>query len=154
MMYCNWSGLRNLIPYGMFVLFLLTAYGCSRQMQISVVSSNDVNNGGNPVVVRIYQLKSDVNFQRASIEAFWSDDTGTLGGDLIGDPIEVTMRPDETRRLQSVDIEDDAVYLAAAADFYRPDQNRWRHIFDITEYKGKEVFVLVGNNRIAISPPR
>jgi type VI secretion system VasD/TssJ family lipoprotein len=138
--------------YGLLVIILC---GCSsRELQIMVVAGNDVNYGGNPVIVRLYQLKSDVNFRRATIETFWGDDVRTLGGDMVGGPMEVLIRPGETKTLQKIDVHKDAVYLAAAADFYRPDPNRWRHCMNISEYRGKEIYVLVGNDKLAVSPPR
>ena len=138
------------------IILLFKVVGCSspRQVQISISSSNDVNYGGNPVVVRVYQLKSAVNFQRSSLESFWDDDIAVLGGDLLGEPFEILLRPDDARTLPPIRITDDVVYLAAAADFYQPDRERWRDILDIREYAGNEVFVLVGNNRLAIRPPR
>jgi len=147
--------MRNGFLLCMFVLLAGTA-GCSspRQVQISISSSKDVNYGGNPVVVRVYQLKSAVNFQRASLESFWEDDTGILNGDLIGRPVEILLRPDDTQTLQQIGISEEAVYLAAAADFYQPDRERWRDILDITEYAGDEIYVLVGNDRLTIRPPR
>jgi type VI secretion system protein VasD len=145
---------NNKIIYIILVILISVLTGCSRNLQVSLIATSDVNNGGNPVVVRVYQLRNDVNFQRATIESFWNDDVQTLGGDLIGDPVEVIMRPDETRQLHRIKIENDALYIGAAADFYRPDQNRWRHILDISNYRGKKVYVLIGNDKLAVSPPR
>lgn len=146
---------RCVLVSSIYTLLIVMLCGCSsRQLQISIIASNDANYGGNPVVVRLYQLKSDVNFKRTTLETFWDNDVGTLGSDLLEGPIEVIIRPEETRKLQKIQIHKDAIYLAAAADFYRPDQNRWRHVIIISEYKGKQIYVLVGDDKIAISIPR
>ncbi len=140
----------------LLMLLLIGIAGCSstQQLHISFSSSDDVNHGGNPIVVRVYQLKSAGNFQRSSLESFWEDDTAALNGDLVGEPVEVLLRPDETQSFQQLQIRDETVYLAAAADFYQPDRDRWRDILDISEYDDDVVHVLVGNNRLAIRSPQ
>src|SRR5215207_8986703 len=54
---------------------------------------NYVNERPNAAVVRIYQLTSRANFDRASRAALWRDDSAALGAELVAKH-EVTLLPD------------------------------------------------------------
>ena len=82
------------------IFFLISS--CSHHLTVTVKSNEELNNGGNPVVVRIYLLKTDINFQRSTLETFWKNDRETLGGDLIEEPVEIMLHPSQTRKLQKI----------------------------------------------------
>ncbi len=132
-------------------MLLLSA--CSHHMNVTVKSGEELNNGGNPVVVRLYLLKTDVNFQKTTLEAFWKNDKEALGSDLIGEPIELMLHPNESRKLKKIKITKETVFIGAAADFYQPDKNQWKYLYDISKNKGDRVILAVGRDKLIIISP-
>ena len=134
-----------------FVLYFFSIGAlCSKNLKVILRSGEELNNGGNPVVVRMYLLKSDINFQKATIETFWENDRSVLGADLLGDPIEILLHPGETRRLKKIKLEKEVEYLGAVADFYQPDLTQWKFLYDFSKHKTKEVILAVGRNKLVI----
>ena len=135
-------------------LIALLFTGCAQKAALTFMSTNDLNNGGNPVVVRVYQLKSAGNFQRATLDEFWQDDRAILGSDMVGDPVEVLLHPGETRNIKSMQIDTDASHIGVAADFYSPEGDNWREIYQISDqkglFKGFEIALAVGNDRLLV----
>jgi type VI secretion system VasD/TssJ family lipoprotein len=105
-------------------------------------------------VIRIYQLRTDVNFRRATLEAFWNDDRAVLDKDLVGDAIEIVLYPEENMKLEEITIQDETVFLGAAANFYDPDINQWRYLFDVSSSDEDEILIAVGRNKVLIANPR
>jgi type VI secretion system VasD/TssJ family lipoprotein len=138
----------------LLVLSALLFSGCAPKAALTFMSTNDLNNGGNPVVVRVYQLKSAGNFQRATLDEFWQDDQAALGSDIVGDPVEVLLHPGETRNIKSMQIETDASFIGVAADFYSPEGDNWREIYQISDqkglFKGFEIALAVGSDRLLV----
>jgi type VI secretion system VasD/TssJ family lipoprotein len=78
-----------------FVL-LTTLAGCSgRTAQIRGVIPLNLNSEGEstPVDLRIYPLRTDNAFARAGFAALWTEPSQTLGDELIGSPITLTVLP-------------------------------------------------------------
>jgi len=117
---------------------------------VVVRSTPDLNNGGNPVVVRVYQLKSAGSFQRATVETFWGKERSTLGSDLLGDPIEIVLHPNETRTLKGIELNDETAFIGAAADFYQPDVDQWKSIIDVATMESDQLVLAVGENGLLI----
>ena len=140
-------------PAILLLSFLLLVSGCSHNLHVTVKSNEELNNGGNPVVVRIYLLKTDVNFQRSTLEAFWKNDRETLGGDIIGEPVEIMLHPSETRKLKKIKLDKEAIFIGAAADFYQPDKNQWKYLYNLSQHKGDDVTLAVGKDKLIIVKP-
>lgn len=136
----------------LFVFVALTIMSsCSQKAALTFRTTKDLNNGGNSIVVRVYQLKSAESFQRASLDAFWTDDIQTLGSDLVTDPIEVTLRPGEERTLKNIEISDDTSHLGVAANFFQPAGDQWRAIEPVRSGKKAQIVLAVGNNQLLVS---
>ena len=90
-----------------------------------VQTSATVNPGENgrplPVVVRLYQLKSDAAFRAASYDRLYEDDKGTLGSDLVGERFSVTLRPSD-QTVHTLEVGADVRFIGIAA-FYRQYDN-------------------------------
>jgi type VI secretion system protein VasD len=69
---------------------LVLAVGCARTatLQMRGVAPLNLNDAGEstPVDVRIYQLKDDGAFRRATFEKLWTEDEKTLGQDRLAPP--------------------------------------------------------------------
>jgi len=132
----------------------MLAVGCSNHLNITIKSNSELNNGGNPVVLRIYFLKTDKSFKTAptNLVGFWEDDKKVLSKDLIHEPMELVLYPDEIRKMKKIKLAKEINFVGVAADFYKPDQIRWRYIFDLSEKKYNEVILTVGRDKLSIIP--
>ncbi|UCF63196.1 MAG: type VI secretion system lipoprotein TssJ [bacterium] len=144
--------LRTFLPVIFLILFLVLS-SCSHYLNVTAKSNEELNNGGNPVVVRIYLLKTDVNFQRATLEAFWRNDRESLGADIVGEPIEIMLHPSETRKLKKLKLNKEVFYIGAAADFYQPDKNQWKYLYNLAQLKGDDLVLAVGKDKLIILKP-
>lgn len=134
-----------------FCLVFLTISGCSRYVRIYLQAANDLNNGGNPVVVRLYQLTTDVNFKSETSESFWRNEQNSFDRDLVGKPQEIILHPREVLKIEKVEILDDTKFIGVAADFYKPDKDQWQYLIDISIFEGNELLVVVRKNTLVIT---
>jgi type VI secretion system protein VasD len=82
-----------------------------------------------PVVVRLYQLKSDVRLYNASFDQIWHDDKSVLGEDLAKRE-EVELYP-STRADLRFDRTPEIAHVAAVALFQQPRGRSWFSVFDL-----------------------
>ena len=132
-------------------LVFLSIAGCSRHVRVYLQASNDLNNGGNPVVVRLYQLTTDVNFKNETSESFWRNEQNSFDKDIVGKPQEIILHPREVLKLEKVEILDDTRFIGVAADFYKPDKDQWHYLIDVSIYEGDELLVVVRKNTLVIT---
>jgi type VI secretion system VasD/TssJ family lipoprotein len=144
---------HQLLKYliGVLSVYSLCICGCSRHATIFVQAANDLNNGGNPVVVRIYQLSTDVNFRSQSSEAFWSGKQSAFRNDVLGEMKEIILHPREILKLKKVKIHKKAMFIGVAADFYDPHKEQWFYLYDVKKYKSKKILIAVRKNSLAVS---
>ena len=132
-------------------LAYLTISGCTRYVRIYLQAANDLNNGGNPVVVCLYQLTTDVNFKSETSESFWRNEQSSFDRDLVGKPQEIILHPREVLKIEKVEILDDTRFIGVAADFYKPDKDQWQYLIDISIFEGNELLVVVRKNTLVIT---
>ena len=65
-------------------------------------------------------------------------------------PIEILLYPQDAKRIRDLHIHDEAVFLAAAANFYNPDKDHWRYLYNISKHKDKSVLVAIFENKVII----
>jgi type VI secretion system protein VasD len=98
------------------------------QVPITIAASAEANPDANgrpsPVVVRVYQLKSDTAFSRADFLVLFDDDEKALGPDLIVRD-EYVLGPAESRTVY-VNISEDARTVGAVAMFRDVRNSLWR----------------------------
>ena len=128
-----------------FTLILYT--GCSKGMRIFVNAHENCNNRY-PVVLRVYQLKNDTNFHRATIQSLWPDDEKVLASEFIAKE-EFTLHPGETKRLE-FKLAGETKFIAVCADFHDPDADGWRQVNSIKSLKGKKVWIVCGESKLQI----
>lgn len=119
-----------------FMIFPLLIYftGCGSGIQtINLALSSDVNaNGGNAVVINIYQLTNDDKFQYASFNSLLNNAEETLANDLIPNSIiEKTMVPNENYDLKELELNKDTAFLGVLGDFYSPAKDGWKLIIPV-----------------------
>ena len=133
------------------ILFLLIIISfCTKQVDIFIKAEDQLNNGGNPVVLRIYQLSTDINFRNETSESFWRKDAFSSQGDIIGRPKEIILHPGEILRLKNIKIEKNAAFLGIVADFYKPDNDQWSYIFDLAKNNINKLLIVAGTNSLSV----
>lgn len=127
-------------------LFLWT--GCSSSLEVSVLGEPKMNSGGNAAVVKVYQLTADGNFMSTPLSAFWRDDTGALGNELVAPPRKLTVYPSASRSIE-FKLAGNTKYIGIAANLRDPNREQWRSIHAL-KGMGDRVSVTVGTNKVAV----
>jgi type VI secretion system protein VasD len=104
----------------------------------SADTNPDANGRPSPVVVRVYQLKTDDAFVNAEFFPLFDDDMKVLGPALISRD-EYVLAPAEHRMVE-VAVADDAKFLGAVAAFRDIRNAEWRVLVPVTR-KGLNVAV-------------
>ena len=139
-----------------FLAFALTTIGgCGplRRKPSVVVSvhgdaqMNYVNERPNAAVVRVYQLTSRANFDRATRATLWRDDSAALGAELVAKQ-EVTLLPDAEESLK-IGLKKTTRFVAVAADFYNPEGEAWRAVYPAHSGK-KPIQVRLGQRQLSL----
>ena len=131
-----------------FMFFVMM--GCTPRLNVGIETTEKLNSGGNVVTFRLYQLKNADTFQLISFEELWQND---LADEILKDDFiqkeEFTLYPD-TIKLVKVEKQKSTKFIGIAAHFFKPDRNGWRQVFEVSSRRGKEVWIVVGENSIAI----
>jgi len=118
-----------------FIIFAFMIYftGCGSGIQtINIDLSSDINaNGGNTVVIKIYQLTNDDKFRYADFKSLWRNAEETLANELIPPFIEETIIPDKNYEFKELEISKDAAFIGVVGDFHTPSKDGWRLIISV-----------------------
>jgi len=120
--------------FGFMILTSMVYFaGCGSGIQtINIDLSSDVNaNGGNAVVIKIYQLTNDDKFRYADFKLLLKNAEKTLTNDLIPPIKEKTMVPDENYNLKTLELNKDAAFLGVVGDFHSPAGDSWKKIIPL-----------------------
>lgn len=107
----------------------------------------DASGRPSPVVVRVYQLKSETAFNAADFFALFDDDQKVLGEELISRD-EFVLAPAE-RRTIDVALSVEARFVGAIAAFRDIRNSQWRGLVVPTPRKG--LTVAVERSRVVLS---
>jgi len=83
-----------------------------------------------PVVVTIYQLKSQTAFEQANFFALNNNAQALLGSDLL-DKRDIEIRPDQKQDLR-IELSPSTSYIGVIAAFRSPDVAQWRQVKAVT----------------------
>jgi type VI secretion system VasD/TssJ family lipoprotein len=118
-----------------FIIFAFIIYftGCGSGIQtINIDLISDVNaNGGNAVVIKIYQLTNDDNFRYADFKSLWKNAEKTLANELIPPFREELIIPNKNIELMGFEISKDAAFVGVVGDFHSPSTDGWRLIISV-----------------------
>lgn len=139
-----------LILLPVFTLLLFSKCGSGKEyIQVSF-KSYDNSNGGNAVVVTIYQLANADKFRLSSFESLTKNAVAALGSDLIPNSVyEKTMVPGESFNLDELEIKKEAASLGVMADFHSPSADGWQSVVDLKDGVDK-LIVKVQDNSISV----
>lgn len=133
------------------LLGILSSCGGSKNptLRLNFQPGPDCNNG-NPVVVWVYQLRSDAAFQSLSAELFAKNPQQALDADKVAEPQEYTLRPGQILSLGKLKFAEETQFIAVLADFYQPDGDQWRISLPIEAIDGKQVVVRCASSALAV----
>ncbi len=112
-----------------FFLLLAVCAGCSRTatLQLRGLAPLNLNDTGEstPVDVRIYQLKDDASFRRATFEKLWTEDEKVLGQDRLAPPKTESVVPgnptDQPKRVALGELEVGTRFIGIMALYAKTD---------------------------------
>jgi len=93
---------------------------------------NEYNNGSNPIVIRLYQLSGRSEFEEADFWSIFNNSSEELAGIVVDRRSLSPIYPGESR-LVALDIEPEAFYLAAFAEFADYETQNFRDVIVIDE---------------------
>jgi len=138
-------------------LALSVVAGClgnPTKIEADIAAAEDLNpdhrGRASPLVVRIYQLKSDLAFNNASFFALYDNDEAELGADLVGKE-EIELRPGEDM-VYSRKLEDDTRFVGVLAGYRDIDNASWRAVTEIKKGKTTEVKLDFARLKVSVMP--
>ncbi len=138
-----------------FVLFVACSNKPPPPTQVSALLSAAVNinpdrNGRpSPIVVRVYELKSENVFKGADFFSLFEQDSAILGADLVN-RVEYQMDPGEVIQYDR-EFANDSSYLGVIAAYRNLENARWRASMVILPKQKNKFSVSLDHLNIAIS---
>jgi type VI secretion system protein VasD len=123
--------------------------GAPRTLDLVVVGTPTLNRGEDgrthPLIVRVYELSSTANFQRATPTALRENDDAALGAEYITKQI-LVLQPGAEQQLRLA-LNPETRFVGVAADFLQPDPQHWRQVHDASSRK-KQLRVVLRENQL------
>lgn len=119
---------------------------------IEIEAAGDINpsitNRPSPVVMRIFQLRSYADFNKADFASLYERGTETLGGDLI-DQQEIFVKPNEKRTL-FFEAPDDLRTVGIMAAFRYYQDGQWKVATGIQHNKTNVVNLFINGTNVQL----
>lgn len=131
------------------LLWIFSACSGPKIVKVNVQGAPQMNHK-QACVIYIYQLSNATNFMETTTDTFWKERTKAFQMDLIGEEKKIKLYPGETRDLE-LNISDKTKFIGAAADFYEPNKEGWRKVYDLTSKVPKTLTVLIKYDSIEIT---
>lgn len=141
------------------MLSLLNACGSTPPkpavIEADVQAAGDLNpdsrGRASPVVVRLFELKSDAAFNQADFFSLWDRDSQTLGADQLARE-ELQLRPGEHKRFERT-LQPDTRHIAVIAAFRDLERARWRGAIAVVPHQKQPITIKVESRAITLSSP-
>ncbi len=122
-------------------------------VDLTISAADDINpdaaGRASPVVLRIYQLAGESQFQAADFFQLFDKETPTLGPDLVGRE-ELTVAPGTTRTL-TVALKPNAQAIGIAASFRDIDKASWRALVEVPPAKTTKLKAAVKRLQVSLA---
>ena len=109
-----------------------------------------VNKRPSPVIVRLYELKSDASFKSADFVAMYQRDTAELAADIVARE-EMALQPGESRPIAAKTLAPEVKFIAAAAFFRDIEHAQWRSIAPVLANTNQTVTVRADANAVSVT---
>ena len=125
----------------LMLCFGLTACSSTTEHNVDfsyfITASNDINpdvqGQASPVLVRVYQLTSDINFNNATYDALFESNQNALGGEYIS-LNEYLIHPESKNQVE-LKISENAKFIGVAVGYRSVDMVTWRTALQVPEGK-------------------
>lgn len=151
----------------LLALFNLILFGCAGEppvqapppvpptvVNLQIESAADVNSGDDgeaaPVMLRIYELREQSNFNSADFFALFDKEQATLGGDLARKQ-ELLLKPGDSKKLV-LQPGDDVRALGFFAAFRQLDTAQWRANVELVPHQTQVLTVRLTTNQLTVKP--
>lgn len=121
------------------------------QIETSADLNADINGNGAPLMLRIYELREQSNFNSADFFALFNNEKATLAADLVRKQ-ELLLQPGETKSL-SLSPDNDVQSIGFFAGFRQLDTAQWRAVAGVKEHQTQTVQIKLKNNQLAVDVP-
>ena len=98
-----------------------------------------VNQRPSPLLLRIYELRSDAAFNRADFMSLYQSEQSALGADIVSRE-EVTMQPGESRPYNK-QLGAETRFIAVFAAYRNLEQARWRSLAPVAAGKPQKLLI-------------
>jgi len=109
----------------------------------------DAEGRPSPLVIRMYELKSNTGFEQADFFKLYDEEAATLGGDLLTRE-EIEISPGEGREIEHK-AHDDAHFFAVIAAFRNIQQAHWRAITPLELNSKNKLIINIGKQTVTIN---
>ncbi|MCQ8130764.1 type VI secretion system lipoprotein TssJ [Methylomonas rivi] len=116
------------------------------QIETSADLNADINGNGAPVMLRIYELREQSNFNSADFFAIFNDEKATLAADLARKQ-ELLLQPGESKSL-TLNPADDVQTIGLFAGFRQLDSAQWRAVASVKAHQTQTVNIGLKNNQL------
>ena len=137
---------RQITILFLIMLIMVCFIGCSGVVKYSIKADNELNierGEPRPVAIKLYMLTQKTKFEEADYSSLMDDPAGTLGDELIGNPIPYEVAPREIKTNLKIKKTKGMSFLGIVAGYSDPLDDKWRKIIPLT--KNKIVFHLEKN---------
>jgi len=116
------------------------------QIEASENVNADSNGNGAPVMVRIYELSGQSNFNATDFFGLFNDDQAALGADL-NHKQDFLLRPSESKKL-TIKPDDDVQSLGFFAAFRKLDTATWRALVQVQPNQTQSYIIKLIDNQL------
>ena len=137
------------------VFFTLFIFGCGApRIDLNIASQANVNpdHSGrpSPVIVKMYELKSDLAFNQSDFSALFSNPMQTLGADLLAAD-EITLVPGEVLKI-AYQPTLETKFVGIVAGFRQMERAHWRIIKPVVPEEGGAVDLEFNDASVILIP--
>ena len=150
-------GRRAWLAMGLMPFAALAVSGCgtsapkiasvSGSLQSSADLNPSVSQRPSPLILRVYELKSDTAFNRADFMSLYQSEQTALGADVVSRE-EITLQPGETRPYNK-QLGAETRFIGVFAAYRNLEQARWRALAAVAA--GKPQKLLIRAEALAVS---
>lgn len=119
-------------------------------ISVTSVVNPDIDGAPQPVVLRLYYLRSEQPFAGADYSAIYSNESATLSASLIQRE-EYVLAPGQTQTL-ILPWPPGARYIGALAAFREPRKSQWRSLMQIPDHPPGKFTVKLDATAVTVSP--
>jgi type VI secretion system protein VasD len=121
----------------------------SLQLNNAQNTNPDVEGKGSPVLLRVYELKDQTNFNGADFFALFDKDKTVLAGDLVRKQ-EFLLKPGEAKTLQ-IEPGADTRFVGFFAAFRQLDNAQWRVVTPLNLHQVNNLILKLDKNELAVT---